>query len=111
MNPEPIWDWPSSVQFLAWYLVEGESSKFRNSVGYITAMNALQCNAMATDAILAKHRSALDVSNGADPPGEVLVVTVLAPVIGEVDVSGHIGGLLGRSPVIEVVSETNIVKV
>jgi hypothetical protein len=26
------------------YRVEGESSKFRNSVGYITAMNALQCN-------------------------------------------------------------------
>jgi len=25
-------------------------------VGYITAMNALQCNAMATDAIMAKHR-------------------------------------------------------
>src|SRR5215831_17750658 len=44
MNPEPIWDWPSSVQFLGWYRVEGESSKFRNSVGYITAMNALQCN-------------------------------------------------------------------
>src|SRR5215471_11213771 len=56
MNPEPIWDWPSSVQFLGQYRVEGESSKFRNSVGYITAMNALQCNAMATDAIMAKHR-------------------------------------------------------
>ena len=56
MNPEPIWDWPSSVQFLGRYRVEGESSKFRNSVGYITAMNALQCNAMATDAIMAKHR-------------------------------------------------------
>src|SRR5262245_9762479 len=55
MNPEPIWDWPSSVQFLGWYRVEGESSKFRNSVGYITAMNVLQCNAMATDAIMAKH--------------------------------------------------------
>src|SRR5215472_6081526 len=55
MNPEPIWDWPSSVQFLGWYRVEGESSKFRNSVGYITAMNALQCNAMATDAIMAKR--------------------------------------------------------
>src|SRR5262249_18045306 len=55
MNPEPIWDWPSSVQFLGRYRVEGESSKFRNSVGYITAMNALQCNAMATDAIMAKH--------------------------------------------------------
>ena len=35
MNPEPIWDWPSSVQFLGRYRVEGESSKFRNSVGYI----------------------------------------------------------------------------
>src|SRR5215472_8720443 len=46
MNPEPIWDWPSSVQFLGRYRVEGESSKFRNSVGYITAMNALPCNAM-----------------------------------------------------------------
>ena len=55
MNPEPIWDWPSSVQFLGRYRVEGESSKFRNSVGYITAMNALQCDAMATDAIMAKH--------------------------------------------------------
>src|SRR5215472_5905692 len=55
MNPEPIWDWLSSVQFLGWYRVEGELSKFRNSVGYITAMNALQCNAMATDAIMAKH--------------------------------------------------------
>src|SRR5262249_7741031 len=56
MNPEPIWDWLSSVQFLGRYRVEGESSKFRNSVGYITAMNALQCNAMATDAIMAKVR-------------------------------------------------------
>ena len=44
MNPEPIWDWLSSVQFLGRYRVEGESSKFRNSVGYITAMNALQYN-------------------------------------------------------------------
>jgi hypothetical protein len=48
-------DWPSSVQFLGRYRVEGESSKFHNSAGYITAMNALQCNAMATDAIMAKH--------------------------------------------------------
>jgi hypothetical protein len=55
---EPIWARPSSVQFLGRYRVGGESSKFRNSVGYITAMNALQCSAMATDAIMAKHNTA-----------------------------------------------------
>jgi hypothetical protein len=75
-----IWDWPSSVQFLGRYRVEGESSKFRNSVGYITAMNALQCNAMATDAIVAKHRTSNPIpsfagtardsaSSGAGSPG------------------------------------------
>src|SRR5215471_15263918 len=70
MNPEPIWDWLNSVQFLGWYRVEGESSKFRNSVGYIIAMNALQCNAMATDAIMAEHSTiccAESAFEGLDP--------------------------------------------
>ena len=66
MKPEPIWDWLSSVQFLGRYRVEGESSKFRNSVGYIIPMNALKCNAMATDAIMAKHNKQAQLRH-ADP--------------------------------------------
>ena len=59
MNRERIWDWPSSVPFPGRYRVAGESSKFRNLAGYITAMNALRRNDMENGCNIGEPQTAV----------------------------------------------------
>src|SRR5262249_4863641 len=48
--------------------------------------------------------------NRADTPGEILVVAVDAAVVGKVDVDGHVGGLLRRRPIGEVIADAGVLK-